>query len=126
MSSTSKKNQICCWLGDEAYQKVCKLVRPRGDDSAKKEDYEFGSFSEYMNSLIVADLARREGEADRTKQTRLLIDYLGGVMDSEEGSAKDKEFAKSLSKILSGYQEMLVKENKAAYQHISKRLDKQE
>ena len=47
-------------------------------------------------------------------------------MDSEEGSAKDKEFAKSLSKILSGYQEMLVKENRAAYQHNSKRLDKQE
>lgn len=53
MGSESKKNQIACRVSRETYQKVRALT--------EGENPPFESISEYLATLIAADLGRREG-----------------------------------------------------------------
>lgn len=53
MGSDSKKNQIACRVSRETYEKVKALT--------EGEDPPFESVSEYLSTLIAADLGRREG-----------------------------------------------------------------
>lgn len=52
MGSDSKKNQIACWVSRETYEKVKALT--------EGENPPFESVSEYLATLIAADLGRRE------------------------------------------------------------------
>lgn len=53
MGSDSKKNQIACRVSRETYEKVKALT--------EGEDPPFESVSEYLLTLVAADLGRREG-----------------------------------------------------------------
>ena len=53
MGSESKKNQIACRVSRETYQKVRALT--------EGENPPFESVSEYLTTLIAADLGRRGG-----------------------------------------------------------------
>ena len=56
MGSESKKYQVACRVSRETYEKVKAL--------AEGEERPFESVSEYLSTLIVADLGRREMNVD--------------------------------------------------------------
>lgn len=56
MGSESRKNQVACRVSREIYDKVKALTQG--------ENPPFESVSEYLYSLIMADLGRREMNAD--------------------------------------------------------------
>lgn len=56
MGSESKKYQVACRVSRETYEKVKALT--------EGEDPPFESVSEYLSTLITADLGRREMNVD--------------------------------------------------------------
>ena len=56
MGSESRKNQVACRVSREIYDKVKALTQG--------ENPPFESVSEYLYSLIMADLGRREMDVD--------------------------------------------------------------
>lgn len=56
MGTPTRKRQLTCWVSRETYDKVKALTE--GDDPP------FESISEYLSTLVTADLGRREMGVD--------------------------------------------------------------